>query len=333
MRRRTLLAMAGASASWSCAAAAQHSQTVHRIGILSPATPMSEMTLAGTPVWRAFFDELRRLGYVEGQNLVVDRRSAEGDAERLGALARALAASNPQAIFVTDIRGAVALKAATTTVPIVAATPDPVRAGLVASLARPGGNITGFAIDAGLEIIGKRIEFLKQAAPNVSRMAVLAPQQAGESRFPMVFAEAAQRAGVALVAAGLEPPIAEATYQRAFAVMREERVDSLYVGANTENYAHRRRIAELAAEARLPSVHPFRESAEAGGLMAYASDITDIWRRAAGYVDRILKGANPAELPFPQPSKFELVINLKTAKALGLAMPPTLLARADEVIE
>jgi putative ABC transport system substrate-binding protein len=293
---------------------------------------MSEMTLAGTPVWRAFFDELRRLGYVEGQNLVVDRRSAEGDPERLGACP-ALAREQSAGDLHNGHQGRSRAQGRDDRFPIVAATPDPVRAGLVASLARPGGNITGFSIDAGLGIIGKRIELLKQAAPNVSRMAVLAPQQAGESRFPMVFAEAAQRAGVALVAAGLEPPIAEATYQRAFAVMREERVDSLYVGANTENYAHRRRIAELAAEARLPSVHPFRESAEAGGLMAYAFDITDIWRSAAGYVDRILKGANPAELPFQQPSKFELVINLKTAKALGLAMPPTLLARADEVIE
>ena len=332
MRRRAFLAIAAASAARSNAATAQDSQKVHRIGILSPA-PMSEMTPAGTPVWRAFFEELRRLRYVEGQNLVVDRRSAAGDPQQLGALARALAESQPQAIFVTEIRGAVALKAATSTVPIVAVAPDPVRAGLVSSLARPGGNITGFAIDAGLEIVGKRIELLKEAAPNASRMAVLAPRDAGESRFPLVFVEAARQMRVALVEATLEPPIAEAAYRRAFAVMREAHVDSLYVVPNTENYVHRRLIGELAAEARLPSVHPFRESVEAGGLMAYAFDIADIWRQAAGYVDRILKGANPAELPFQQPSKFELVINLKAAKALGLAVPQSLFARADAVIE
>ncbi len=335
MRRREFLAIACATALAPLATAAQAPGKVHRIAILAPTGPVAVITESGVPLFKTFFAELRRLGYVEGRNLVVERRSAEGDANRLPALGRELAALKPDVMVASTTPAIAALKAATTTIPIVALAGDPVGFGFAISLVRPGGNITGFTPDAGLEITGKRIELLKRAVPTISRMAYLAPRGRGtrDGRPGHAFLEAAKRLGITPVEAPVEHPTGEAAFRSAFAAMVAERVDSIYVMGAADNYTHRRLIAELADQARLPAIHYYREAVEAGGLMAYAFDIHDIFRRMAGYVDLIFKGASPAELPFQQPTKFELVINMKTAKALGLTVPPSMLGIADEVIE
>ncbi len=334
MKRRKFLAYASAAALAPLAAAAQSSGKVHRIAILDSLSPVADIAETRSPLWRAFFAELRRLGYVEGRNLVAERRSAEGDVTRLPALAREVVALRPDVIFATTYFSVEALKAATTTIPVVAYSWDPVGSGFAQSLARPGGNITGFSADAGLvEIWQKVIELLKQAVPAMSRMAYLAPRVILESKFGEIFKVVATRAGLTPVDAPLDPPFGEAEYRRAFAAVVRDRVDSVYVSSAAANYAHRRLIADLAGAAGLPAIYVYREYVEAGGLMAYAIDLSDIWRRAATYIDQILKGANPAEMPIQQPTKYELVINMKTAKALGLAIPPSLLGIADEVIE
>ncbi len=335
MKRRKFLAVASAAAFAPRAAAAQPAQKVYRVAILAVVDSPSDLETRN-PLYMSLFHELRRLGYVEGRNLVVERRSAEGDTSRFPAIAREIAALKPHVIVSTNALGIAALKAATTTIPIVVFAGDPVGSGLAASLVRPGGNITGFTFDAGPEVTGKRIELLKQTIPSISRIAYLAPSRRGmhEEHFGMVFQAAAERAGLTPIDAPLDNPADEAAYRRAFAAMVRDRVDAVYAMGAAENYINRRLIAELAAAARLPSVHSYRESVEAGGLMAYAADLAEIFRlRIPGYVDRILKGADPAELPFQQPTKFELVINMKTAKVLGVAIPPSLLGIADEIIE
>jgi len=226
-----------------------------------------------------------------------------------------------------------AFKAATTTIPIVGLTSDPVDYGLVASLAHPGGNFTGFSVNAGDEIFGKYLELLRQVAPEVSRVAYLLRRAAWEGRQGRMMLEAAQRARLTLIGAPLSDPIQEPEYRRAFAMLVREGVQALVVSDNAENLAHHQLIVALAAHGRLPAIYPFRDFATAGGLMVYGFDVADLWLSVARYVDRILKGAKPADLPVEEPTKFELVINLKTAKALGLTIPQSLLLRADQVLE
>ncbi len=314
MKRRKFLACAGSAAFAPLAAAAQAPGTVDRIAILSAAFPIADMTETKHPLYKAFFEELRRLGYVEGRNLVVERRSAEGDVTRLPVFGREIVALKPDVIVAVANRVLAALTAATTTVPVVAYAFDPVGSGFAFSLARPGGNITGLSADAGwVEETGKRIELLKQAVPKASKMAFLTPRGIWEGKFGDIVREAAKRAGITPVGAPLAPPVDDAGYRRAFAAMARDRADSLYVIISAESFVHQRLVAALAAAARMPAIYSYREAVEAGGLMAYAIDLSDVWRRAAGYVDRILKGASPAELPFQQPTKYELVINAKAA--------------------
>jgi putative ABC transport system substrate-binding protein len=295
--------------------------------------PLNDMNETGSVRYRAFFQRLRQLGYVEGQNLLVGRYSGEGQTEHFGELAHQVVRANPDVIFVTTFRVAHDFKAATDTIPIVASGGDPVAFGIATSLARPGGNITGVTVDAGMEISGKYLELLRELVPSVSRVAFLASRGMWESGYGAVNRDAAERMKISLVGTPLEPPFDEAAYRRAFAAMAEEGVNGLYVSGQPENYAKRQLIVELAELARLPAIYVFREFADVGGLMAYAVDITDMYRHAADQIDQILKGAKPSEIPFYQPTKFQLVINLKAAKALGITVPPTLLIAAEEVIE
>jgi putative ABC transport system substrate-binding protein len=332
-RRQLILAFGVAPIVWSRAVRAQQAGKVYRLAILTQAEPIDQSTGKRDRAWTAFFDELRRLGNEEGRNLVVMVHSSEGDAQRAGEVARQIVELQPDVIFSPDVRMAGHLKVATPTIPVVAITLDPVGTGLAISLARPGSNVTGFTIDAGLEIFGKRFEILKQAVPTASRTGWLVPRRVIDFPFSHAIRVAARSAGITLVDAVLEAPVDVAAYRRAFDAMARDGVDALWVGASLENLAHRRLIAELAVEAKLPGMFAYRENVEAGGLMSFGNDAADTFRRSAAYVDRILKGANPADLPFQQPTQFELVINLKTAKALGLEFPPALLAQADEVIE
>jgi putative ABC transport system substrate-binding protein len=325
-RRAFLRALSGSLLAAPLAAEAQPAAKIARIGWLN---------LAGGPhLPEAFRQGLRDLGYVEGRNLVIEYRNAEGKPERLPALAAELVALKVDVIVAPLTPAALAAKQATRTLPIVFTTAaDPVTSGLVTNLARPGGNVTGLSILAP-ELIGKRLELLTQAVPGVNRVAVLwQPGAYGErtEKDNLKAAEVAARAlGVRLQFVEARGP---ADFDRAFSEMTRVRADALTVLPSPTFNTERRRLVDLAAKNRLPAVYEWREYVEAGGLMAYGPNLADLFRRAATYVNKILKGAKPADLPVEQPNKFELVINLRTAKALGLTIPPSLLGRADEVIQ
>jgi putative ABC transport system substrate-binding protein len=274
---------------------------------------------------------LRELGYLEGQNITFESRFGEGKPDRLPGLAAELVALKVDVIVTSGTPASLAAKQATRTIPIVMAQlADPVGAGLVASLGRPGGNVTGLTTqDADLS--GKRLEMLLEVVPKVSRFAVLIDETSPGS---MLIARgtqvAAQSLGVQLQSLGVRGP---GELDRAFSAMKEARAGALIVESSSLLFTSRTRLADLALKNRLPTVFAQREYAEAGGLMAYSADFSDLFRRTATFVDKILKGAKPADLPVEQPTKFDFVINLKTAKALGLTIPPSLLQRADQVIE
>ena len=333
MQRRAFMGLIGAATAWPVAVRAQQPTKMKRIAIVSPATNVDDMKITGIRVYRAFFEELGRLGYVEGQNLIVDRYSGEGRTERFDSLAREVVSTSPDLIFPVATVLTPKFKMATSTIPIVATIGDPVASGLVSSMARPGGNITGATVDAGAGLHGKRVEFLVEASPRSSNVRFLASQSSWDNPGGSAVREAAKQAGISIARALLDSDINEAAYQRVFGAMEQDRVDGLVVADQPENFTYRRLLVELAAKYRIPAIYPFREHAELGGLMSYSADLSDIFRRIANQIAEVLKGTSPAEIPVYQPTKFQLVINLKTAKALGLTMPPTLLALADEVIE
>ena len=334
MRRREFITLlGGAAAAWPLAARAQQPATQHRIAIFHPAIPTTLLTeTGGGSAWRAFFAELRRLGYVEGENLIIERYSAEGHHERYADLAREIVTRNPDVIVTGTNPVVIAFKAATSTIPIVAFMLDPLKAGLVTSLSRPGGNLTGITLDAGIEIWGKRLEMLKEAIPSTAKAAFLGMREGWEGSSGQVLRDAGGRLGISLVFM-LPQKGTPSEIERVFAAMEQQRPDAVLVSGEGDLYAHRQLIAELAEKNRLPAMCPYRDYVEAGGLMAYAVDLAELLRRMADDVHQILKGAKPGDIPIYQPTKFELLINLKTAKALGLTLPPALLARADEVIE
>ena len=307
-------------------AEAQQGRRVYRLGqlfVVAPPSPDQRMGRNSLPT------ALRVLGYVEGQNLVFEPRYAEGNPDRLPALARELVDLKVDVIVAVGSSAIRAAKDATTTIPIVMyGGVDPVATGIVASLARPGGNITGILIAAGNTLAGKRMEILKEAVPEAARIAFLAAEDPGFR--PQV--EEARKAATSL---GLKPTVVEVragNYDRAFASIVGERAGAVVIGASPFFFRDRKRIIELAAKHRLPAIYEWYEQVMDGGLMAYGPSQSGLVQRVAAYVDRIFKGAKPADLPIEQPTKFDLVINLKTAKALGLTIPPSLLARADEVI-
>jgi putative ABC transport system substrate-binding protein len=304
---------------------AQRAAKVTRIGLM--------LGRQKTEVEDAFVRELRDLGYVEGRNLLIEYQYADRK-ERLPALAAELVVLNVDVIVVQNTRAALAAKQATSTVPIVfLSASDPVGSGLVTSLARPGGNVTGLS-NVSPELVGKNLELLRQIVPEVRRVAVLwEPGAIGEGpeRQTLAAAEVAGRAlGVQLQSVEVSAP---ADFARAFADMTSARVGAMTVFSSAMLFVQRKHLAALAAKNRLPTVFTAREHVDAGGLMSYGPNLADLIRRAATYVDKILKGAKPADLPVEQPTKFELVINMKTAKALGLTIPQSLLLRADQVIE
>jgi putative tryptophan/tyrosine transport system substrate-binding protein len=330
MRRREFITfLGGLAAAWPITGRAQQAGKVARIGYLST-------NLASSPNHHeAFRQGLRDLCYIEGRDVVIEYRDAEGKVERHAALAAELVALKVDVIVVAGSTGTTrTAKQATSTLPIVfIAVGDPVGSGLVTSLARPGGNVTGLS-NIGPQLIGKCLERLKQAVPGIDRVAVLwVPGALGErtDKDMLKEAEAAGRAlGVQLQfvdARGLE------NFDGAFSDMTSARAGGLTVLPSARLLREHRRLVDLAAKNRLPAVYTSREFVDAGGLMSYGANQPDLFRRAATYVDKILKGAKPGDLPVEQPTKFELVINLKTAKALGLTIPQSVLAHADEVIQ
>jgi len=332
MRRRDFITALGTAATWPLAARAQQPAKMKRIAFVNSAGNVSRISVSGEPFYRAFFEELSRLGYVEGQNLGVERYSGEGRTERYAELARDVVNTHPDLILAVGGRLSLDFKMATTTIPIVTMIIDPIAMGLVASIARPGGNITGVTIAGGLEIIGKRMGLLVEAMPKLSTVGYLASRPFWEDPRGAAVREAAKQVGISLSPVMLSA-FDEAEYQRVFRLMEQDRTDAFMVSDEPENSTNRETIVELAGKGRIPAIYPLREFVEVGGLMAYSIDLADISRRLANLIDKILKGANPGDIPFYQPTKFELSINLKTAKALGLEMPAMLLGRADEVIE
>jgi putative ABC transport system substrate-binding protein len=326
-RRHFLLTSLAGAAAVPLAARAQPTGKVSRIGFIVTGTPNETGHLI-----QALNKGLRELGYVEGRNVVFERRFGEGRQEKLPALAAELVQLKVDVIVTGSNPVIAAVKQATATIPVVmAVSRDPVGANFIASLARPGGNITGLANDADPEIIGKNLELLKEAAPRVSRVAFLwnpVPPGAGTSKHAVE--SAARSLGVTLQSVEVRRPT---EFEGAFAAMVRERANGVVVAQDPIALGSRSQVVLLAARSRLPAVYGVREFAEAGGLMSYGPNIADQFQRAAFYVDRILKGAKPGDLPVEQATKFELVINLKTAKALGLTIPRSLLARADQIIE
>ena len=329
-RRRYCLIAAGALLASPFTVEAQQAAKIARIGYLN-----SNAATANPRLFEAFRQGLRDLGYVEGRNLLIEFRSAEGKSERLQVLAAELVALGVD-VFVTGggTLAALAAQRATGTIPIVFnSVGDPVTSGLVASLARPGANVTGLSL-LFPELVGKCLEQLKQAVPAVGRVAVLSQPGAVPVRSERDILNGAEVAAQAL---GVRLEIVEARgpadLDRAFADIARARSDALTVLSTPMFSSERRRLADLAAARRLPTVFSFREYVEAGGLMSYGPDLADMSRRSATYVDRILKGAKPGDLPVEQPTKFEHVINLRTSKQLGLTIPQSVLARADDLIQ
>jgi putative ABC transport system substrate-binding protein len=329
MRRREFIAgLGGAAAAWPLAAGAQQGERMRRVGVLTNlASDDSEAQVRNT----AFAHALAQLGWVVGQNLQIEHRWAAGDAERIRTYAAELIALTPDVMLATGAAGVAPLLQATRTVPIVfVLVPDPVGAGFVDSLARPGGNATGF-VQFEYGISGKWLELLKEIAPGITRVAVLrdAAIAAGQGQVAAIQA-VAPSFGVEVTPINVRN-IGE--IERAVAAFARASREGLIVTASALTLFHRDLIVALAARYKLPTVYVQRHFVASGGLISYGADVVDQYRRAANYVDRILKGEKPADLPVQAPTKFELAINLKTAKALGLEVPTSLLARADEVIE
>ena len=301
-------------------------QRIWRVGMLE-----TQSAEANANNFAAFRQSLNGLGYIQGRNLEIDYRSAEGKAERFPELAATLVAAKVDVIVTRGTLAVRAVQTASSTIPVVmAASGEPLTTGIIASLARPGGNVTGLSAFTN-ELIPKRIELLTETIPGIKRVAFLQDMANPVSQSQWEELKSAAQS------ARLEPLLLDIRNSNeiasAFDSAAAQQVDALLVGNDTVTQANRLQIAELAVQRRLPTIYAAREFVDAGGLMVYAVNYTDLYRRAAIYVDKIFKGAKPSELPVQQPEKFDFVINLKAAKALGLTVPPTLLARADEVIE
>jgi len=324
-RRKFVTLLGGAAAAWPLAARAQQAGRLPTIGFLGSTTPAAQSQLTA-----AFVQRLRELGWIEGRTVAIEYRWAEGRSERFAEFAAEFVRLKVDVILTHNTPPVLAAKQATSVIPIVFATAaDPVSTGVVASLARPGGNVTGLSSQT-TDLAGKRIELLREVVPGLRRFAILANP---ENSYVILEVREVQAAARTL---GLEVALFEIRRAEditpAFEGLKGG-VEALYILPDPLLFTNRLRINTLALGARLPTMHSLREYVEASGLISYGPNWRDQWRRAADYVDKILRGAKPADIPVEQPTKFDLVINLTTAKALGLEVPPTLLARADEVIE
>jgi len=315
------------------AAGAQQTAGTRRVAFVAASLPEVEMTgqLPSSRIFRAFLDGLRERGWAEGQNIIIERKSAEGRPERYPVILQELARLKVDVIVTSggNLMAGTA-KEATATIPAVANyLVDPVGARLVKSLARPGGNITGLTTDAGPGLLGKLLQLLKEAVPRGSRVAMMG-RASRQSDFAPEILTAAHALRLTLLPVSVTAP---EDVEKALGAIERERPEALLAYDSLFVFPARHRISDWAARQKLPAIATFREFPESGGLLAYGADFADMSRRVATYVDKILKGARPADLPVEQPTKFELVINMKTAKALGLTIPPSVLGRADQVIE
>ena len=334
MRRREFITLIGGAAASPLVARAQQSAKIKRIALVHPSEAAASMVASYHRTYRAFFDEVKRLGFVEGTNLVVDRYSALGQRDRYAQLVREIVDTHPDAIFAIEAGLALASKVVTTTIPIVTISGDPVVIGLVSNIARPGGNITGTALFAGHEIWGKRIGLLKEFVPRLFNVSIVAgPRKSWEGPIAGAVGQAAEATGIPLKAVVFDEKIDEAAYQRVFAAFEQNRPDALMVSKFPVHFTNRVTIVELAAKHRYPTLYTWRDFVEIGGLMAYSPDLEELGRSCGYQIGQILNGINPGDIPFSQVARHELAINLKTAKALGLEFPKVLLGSADLVLE
>ena len=334
MERRAFIGLVGGAAALPLVARAQQPRKQHRLAFVHSGIPAAKLTAAVGPFWiRRFYETLEKLGHREGSNLVVERFSAEGHSDRFDALTAEVVSRKPD-VIVSNLSLLIKIfLTATATIPIVGITSDPIAGGLIASLARPGGNLTGVSVEAGPEIIAKRLQIMKEAMPSVAKVAYLLSNSrpdnvdGGES-----YHEAARRLGVVLTESFLSQ-VDEAQLRRSFAEMAKQQTDAMLLDGSGSFLAFRALLVELAAKSRIPVVYPYRDYVEQGGLMAFAPELGELAERMASDVHQIFEGAKAADLPFYLPNKFQLIVNLKTTKAIGVEIAPSLLARADEVIE
>jgi putative ABC transport system substrate-binding protein len=355
MRHREFIALTGASVTWPSdrmrrrdfiaglmfaavtgRAQAQQTGKVYRIALAHATVPVADQNQSskGSFIIPAIFEKLTRLGYVEGRNLLIERYSGEGRAARNPDLARQIVSGNPDLIVVIGSFLVLDVKAVTSAIPIVGVFRAPIEFGIAPSLARPGGNITGVSVDVGggWDIWAKRVQLLKEVVPQITRLAFLETRN-WRDRFSAEKRDMALKNSVSLVGPPVERPTDEQEYHRVFAAFAQEGAEGLVVNEEAENVIHRSLIAELAAKGHLPTIYSWHGFVEVGGLMSYGIDASDLGHRVADLADKIFKGAKPGEIPIFEPTKYELRINLKTAKSLGIELPPLLVARADNVIE
>ena len=330
MRRREFVAGAVLFAAVT-RVAAQPVANRRRLAIVDVSNPISRMNEDSESSYRVLFTELRRLGQIEGQNLTVERYGKEHNPSDLAAFAAQVVRSNPDVMFV--LGGISVFSKETSKIPIVTISGDPVAAGFAQSLAHPGGNITGVSVDAGPSIHGKRIALLREMLPSISRLGCIASRIQWERGAEAAVRAAADAAGVSLVSQLVDLPGNATTYGNAIAQAARDGSDAIMMLDSPDVLANRVSIVQSIADTRIPAIHAFTSAVDAGGLMAYAFDLKEAMKRVADDINAILRGGNPADIPYYQVSKFELSINLKTANALGLAVPPTLLATAEKVVE
>jgi putative ABC transport system substrate-binding protein len=335
MRRRDFMAtLGGAAFAWPFAARAQQLRKQNRIAFVHSGIPAEQLTETAGPIWvRRFYETLRKLGDLEGDNLVVERYSAEGRTDHLTALADTIVSRKPD-VIVTNLHALVmAFTQATSEIPIVAIAGTSIWGGSGRSLARPGGNLTGVSINAGNEITGKRLEILKETIPSLTKVGYLVSARAAwEDDAGSSARQAGSRLGVAV--SGIYPgQFNETQIRRTFDAMTQEQFEAVVIDEGGGFLAQRVLIVELAEKHRLPICYPYRDYVDLGGLMAYAPDLGELAQRLADNVHQILNGAKPGDIPIYQPTRFQLVINLKAAKTLGLTITPSISARANEVIE
>jgi putative ABC transport system substrate-binding protein len=311
---------------------AQQPTKQRRLAFVHSGIPANQLSETAGPFWvRKFYETLRGLGEAEGSNLVVERYSAEGRADRFTAIAAEVVSRNPDVIIANLNDLVKAFASATATIPIVAIVGDPIAGGLVSNLARPGGNLTGASINAGIEIYGKRLELLRETVPSAGKIACLLSSQ-WDGGLRSSFREAGQRLGIAPIEIFLAD-VNDAQLRRTFVELEQQQFNAAIVDEGGSFLAYRALIAELAMKHRIPTIYPYRDYVDQGGLVAYAPDLGETAQRLATVVHQILNGTKPGDIPFYQPTKFQLVVNLKAAKALELTMPPSIISQADEVIE
>jgi putative tryptophan/tyrosine transport system substrate-binding protein len=335
-RREWVAGLGSAAFAWSVPALAQQPTgrqpaTKKRIALVFASTKVED--LQRDPAVRIFNDELKQAGLIEGENIIIDRYSAEGRSDRYETLAREVVATNPDVIYTGGTPMTKKLMAATSTIPIVTATGDPIRFGIISNLAHPGGNVTGVSVDAGVEVWGKRLALLGQAVPKLKRVGFISTQGGWNGPGGRAVQDAASALGVNLTSVLLTSPYSEAEYRLVLGSIQKGQFDGIMLSDENEHIPYRILIAQLIQQMRLPAIYNYRDQAEAGGLMSYSWDVKSTIRRNVAQIAEILHGAKPADMPYFQETSFELVINLKSAKELGIEIPAGLVAGASAVIE